>query len=88
MDDIWDYANNIKRNQYNEMLIQFYQGNDPVFDLAKIESTRTDGQRESFSFKDKEYYALARELSSYGGHLNEMGSKYVAEELLNFISNL
>jgi hypothetical protein len=70
------------------MLIQFYQGNDPVFDLAKIESTSTDGQRESFSFKGKEYYALAKELSSYGGHLNEMGSKYVAEELLNFISNL
>jgi hypothetical protein len=29
-----------------------------------------------------------KELSSEGGHLNEMGSKYVAEELLNFISNL
>jgi hypothetical protein len=43
---------NIKRNKYNDMLINQYEGKEPIFDIAKIESTFPDSSRFSFS-KDR-----------------------------------
>jgi hypothetical protein len=87
-DDLWEYADNIKRNQYNLLLLNEYQGKEPVFDLAVIESTRPDGQRESFNFKGRAYYALAEEYTRDGGHLNEDGSKVVGAALLEFLAEI
>lgn len=85
-DHLWEYADNIKRNQYNRMLLNEYQGKEPLFDLAKIESTYPDGEREAFTFKGKTYYALIKDYSSDGAHLNDQGSKRVAAALLKFLA--
>jgi hypothetical protein len=79
-------SHNIKRNEYNQMLISKYQGIDPIFDLAKVESTLPNGQRTTFKFGDKSYYALANQYTSDGGHLNEIGRYYAAKELLKVLS--
>ena len=44
---------NIKRNQFNDMLRKEGEGKAPIFDLAKIESTLPDGTR-SLSRKNGE----------------------------------
>ena len=80
--------NNIKRNLFNEKLQKEYEGNDPVFDLAKTESTYPNGSRASFTSGGANYYSLVPEYTDDGGHLNERGRKVVALELLNFLSNL
>lgn len=85
---IGGYAENVKRNQYNDLMRAEYQGKEPLFDLAALESTRPDGQRASFVQGDTTYFALAPEYTYDGGHLNERGRRYVAEGLLATLADV
>ena len=87
-EEIWEYDDNIKRNEYNKMLLKKYKGKEPVFDIARIQSTLPDGTRSSFTKGGRTYYSMAPEYSYDGGHLNEKGRKIVAEQLLIFLANL
>ena len=80
--------NNINRNKFNELLHREYADKEPIFDLAKTESTYPNGSRASFTSGGANYYSLVPEYTDDGGHLNERGRKVVALELLNFLSNL
>ena len=73
---------NIKRNQYNRLLLAHYGSTDVVFDLAAAESTRPDGSRALFTDENEAIYTLAREFTSDGGHLNELGRRVVAHAFL------
>ncbi len=84
----WEYDDNIKRNEYNEMLIKKYQGKEPILDIAKIESTFPDGTPCTFTKDGKTYYSMVPEYTSDGGHLNEVGRKKVAEQLLILLAQL
>lgn len=79
---------NIKRNEFNEKLIEKYNGIDPIYNLDRVESTYPDGRRSSFKFKGKEYFSLANEYTYDGGHLNELGRYYAAKNLLRLLSEL
>jgi hypothetical protein len=79
---------NVKRNEFNDLIISEYNDSEPVFDIAKLESVYTDGSRETFSEKGKIYYSLVPEYTDDGGHLNEKGRKIIAEQLLIFLANL
>jgi len=80
--------NNIIRNRFNEMLRKEYEGKAPIFDLAKIESTFPDGRRMEIEKDGKIFYAMVPDYTYDGGHLNEIGRKKVAEQLLLFLINL
>jgi lysophospholipase L1-like esterase len=79
-------------NQYpatnNELLIKEYDGKEPVFDLAKTESTLPDGTRETFTKDGKTHYSMVLEYTHDGGHLNETGHKKAAEQLLILLASL
>ena len=79
---IGGYAENTKRQQYNELLRSEYGGREAVFDLAALQSTRADGSRLSFTNDNTTAFALAPEYTYDGGHLNENGRRYVAEQFL------
>ena len=79
---IWGFENNISRNQYNDLLIKEYGDKEPIFDLAKIESTYPDGSLSTFKDSRKEYFSLVPEYTYDYGHLNELGRGRVAKELL------
>ena len=51
------YIENFKRNVFNEFIKQTYS-NEPIFDLAGIESTYPDGSRETLEIEGKIFYAL------------------------------
>jgi len=85
---IGGYADNIKRNQFNEMLRNEYKNKEPIFDLALIESTFPDGTRCFFTDEGKTYYSLVPAYTHDGGHLNELGRKIVAEQLLILLAKL
>ena len=59
-----------------------YGSTDVVFDLAAAESTRPDGSRAFFTDENEAIYTLAREFTSDGGHLNELGRRVVAHAFL------
>lgn len=82
------YMDNIPRNQFNDLLRHEYEGKEPVFDLAEIESTLPDGKRVTYSEDGKTFYALAPEYTSDGGHLNEKGRVLAARKLLSFLAGL
>ena len=76
---------NIKRNEFNNLIKQNYEA-DKIYDLAKVESTYQDGSRESFKKNNIEYFSLINEYSSDGRHLNLLGSKLAAQELIRMIA--
>ena len=85
---IGGYEDNIKRNEFNKLLRTAYHEKEPVFDLALVESTYSNGSRQKFQYNSGDYYALIPEYSHDGRHLNEVGRKKVAEQLLISLANL
>ena len=59
---------------------------DPIFDLARAESTRPDGSRETFRYEGKDYYSLVPAYSSDGGHLSERGQRTLGADLIRFVA--
>jgi len=84
---LWEFNDNIKRNQFNKLIIARDNQRIPIFDLAGIESTHKDGTRSKFEFEGKEYFSLSPDYSLDGGHLNTIGSRVVAEQLLVMLAN-
>jgi lysophospholipase L1-like esterase len=84
--EIWEYDDNIRRFEYNEMLRKEF-GKD-LFDLAFIESMNENGTRESFNVSRKTYFALSPEYAEDGGHLNSRGRNIVAKSLLAYLASL
>jgi hypothetical protein len=84
-----DYTDpaNIKRNEFNELIKKNYK-NEPIFDLAAVESTYPDGSRENFTKNGHEYYSLIHDYTYDGGHLNETGRKYAAAELIRVLASI
>ena len=85
---VFDYQDNISRNQFNEMLRKEYEGKEPFFDLANIESTFPHGKRASFAKNGSIYYSMVPEYTDDGGHLNKVGRRRITGQLLVFLANL
>ncbi len=85
--DVREYAN-VNRSRFNELLQKEYGGREPIFDLARIETTSPDGKRRANTYEGKIYYSMQKAYTSDGGHLNELGRKIVAREFLAFLAAL
>ena len=83
-----DRDRNRVRNRYNALLRQAYVGNEPVFDIAALESRRADGSLSYNRWFGETIYSLAWEYTYDGGHLNETARRMVAEQLLIFLAKL
>ena len=79
---------NLVRMRYNDELKKEYQGKEPVFDIAGIESTFPNGERNVFSLDGEKYYALIPEYTTDGGHLNEKGRRVVAARLVQLLATV
>lgn len=87
-DFIWEYADNIKRNEFNTMIRQEYEDTGKLFDIAFAESNFPDGFQEEFKKNGKKFAALSPLLTDDGGHLNELGRKVVAASLLKTLTDV
>ena len=86
-DNIWEYADNIKRNEFNEMIRQEYGDTGRLFDIAYAESNYPDGTQKIFKNNGKIYASLVPEYSYDGGHLNKVGRTMVAAQLLRSLTS-
>lgn len=59
----------------------------PIFDLSAVESTYPDGSRETYG-KDGRIEGLIPAYTSDGGHLNELGRKRAARELIRVLAKV
>jgi lysophospholipase L1-like esterase len=78
---------NLKRNHFNALLRQTY-GQEPIFDLAEVESTHSDGSRSYFKNGNEIIYTLAAEYTTDGGHFNQAGRQRAAGQLLQVLAKL
>ena len=79
---------NAIRSRYNTLLLAHYGGKEPVFDIARLESTRPDGSRLFFVHGADTVSTLVPDYTSDGGHLNESARRMVAEQFLIFLARL
>ncbi len=84
---VWGDASNASRAKFNELLFKTFP-DEPIFDLAKIESTRLNGTRAEFTYKGTTYSCLAPEYTNDSGHLNKTGQRVVASKLVLFLANI
>ena len=82
-----DDTTNAKRGEFNNLILDTYS-NEPVFDIARVESTYLNGKRESFIKDDKTYYRMVPDYTTDGGHLNSFGQQLVAKEMVEFLANI
>jgi hypothetical protein len=83
-----DFERNRRRNRFNRLLIDDFAGSNPVFDLARLQSTRPDGTR-AFEFDGHELvYSLASEYTNADGGLNDAAQRMLAEQLLVFLAGM
>lgn len=73
---------NVMRERYNKLLRDAYSGKEPVFDLALIESINPNGLKCYAPKKAERVPVMALEYTDDGGHLNGVGRKKAAEQLL------
>ena len=78
----------IKRQAYNALLRATYEGREPIFDIAEVESSRDDGSRSFFMNAGDTVFTMAPEYTYDGGHLNELGRKRVATHFLDILARL
>lgn len=73
---------NMRRAEYNALLRQAYLGREPIFDLARIESTTQSGSAVTAEWKDNVVPVMDSAYTDDGGHLNEAGKTRAARELI------
>lgn len=79
---------NIPRNHFNELLRLEKSRTGRLFDIAELQATRADNTKVRFRAAGKDHYAMDPRYTHDGGHLNEEGRRYIAYELLKFLSGL
>jgi hypothetical protein len=77
-----------RREEFNALVRTSWQGPEPLFDLARFESTRPDGRAETCEVGGRQVPALVPAYTHDGGHLNEVGRRRVARELVRLLAAL
>lgn len=83
---LWGGPENLVRERFNALLRAEYGGKEPLFDLARAESSLPGGGTATFQADGRRHPALAPEWASDEGHLNAAGSRWAAAHLLRTIA--
>ncbi len=76
---------NMRRDEYNNLIRATYAGREPLFDLARIEATTTDGRTATVEWRGQAVPVLLRDYTDDGGHLNAAGRTRAARELVSVL---
>jgi hypothetical protein len=79
------YVENVLRNRYNERLRREYEGREPLFDIARLESQTAEAPT-TFTFRGEQFFALNPAYTPDNGHLNEQGRRVVAAGFLDALA--
>lgn len=81
--EVWEDSANVKRAEFNARLAAAFPG-DPIFDLARVESTGPDGTATAFELGGRRYPALDPRYAADDGHLNPLGQRVAGAAALEF----
>lgn len=74
-----------RRAAYNEQ-IRANVPQETLFDIARLESTRIDGEQSAFSVGGKRIETMVMDYTYDGGHLNEAANRRIAAEFVHAIA--
>ena len=77
---------NIRLEEYNALLRQAYRGREPIFDLARVESTAPDGKVLTAKWQGSVTPTMVPGYTDDGGHLNAAGRLRAARELISVLA--
>jgi hypothetical protein len=77
---------NTRREEYNNLMRQTYRGREPIFDLARVESTAPDGAAVTVEWNGSVAPAMVPAYTDDGGHLNSVGRLRAARELISVLA--
>jgi hypothetical protein len=81
------FMENVRREEFNELLRGLAASrNEPLFDLARVESTTPQGVRQSHTWRSLTTPELVPAYASDGAHLNETGRRRAARELVRVLA--
>jgi hypothetical protein len=80
----WGEQENRTRHAFNEKLRAAF-GGPALFDLARLESTRDDGTRETYQVEGATVPKLRDDFTDDGGHLNPKGARAAAQAFVAFL---
>jgi hypothetical protein len=81
------FADNVRREEFNTLIRTAYQGREPLFDLARSESTHPDGRLETAEWGGRTVPMLVPDLSDDYGHLNREGQLQAGRELIAVLAS-
>lgn len=81
-------AENARREDFNELLRRAYTGREPIYDLARLESTAPDGKTVTVDWNGRAIPALYSGYTDDGGHLNPQGSRLASRRLVELLAAL
>jgi hypothetical protein len=81
-------VDNSRREEFNDLVRRTYDGREPVFDLARAESTTADGAHELHDLHGRPVANLVPAYTTDGGHLNELARAKIARQLVSTIASL
>ncbi len=84
--EVWEDAANVKRSEFNRRLIETFTS-DPVFDLARAESTDPDGAAITFEHAGRSTPSLYPGYTDDGGHLNASGQRAAGSAAIRFLAD-
>jgi hypothetical protein len=84
-DDQMGPADNIARERYNDLVRARYGSSGRLFDIAAVEATMSVAPTRRDS-DGRTYYVLNDALAADPGHLNELGSRLAAAELIRVVA--
>jgi hypothetical protein len=82
----WTDASNVKRHEFNRKLAQAFPA-DPLFDLARIESTAPDGTPVFFEVNGERVPSMARVYTEDNGHLNAAGQRAAGAAAIRMLAD-
>lgn len=78
---------NVRREEYNQLLREAYAGREPLFDLARVESTAPDGTPVRVRWEGVLAPALSAAYTDDGAHLNPEGRRRAARALIAVLAS-
>lgn len=84
----YGFEENVRREEFNALMRQAYQGKEPFLDVARLESTGPDGRPETTTVKGRTVPSLVPAYTDDGGHLAGAGRRVVARALLRLLADL
>lgn len=78
---------NVRRDEYNRLLRATYGGREPIFDLARLESTGPGGTLVTVTWDGVTAPAMSPAYTDDGGHLNARGRAIAAREFIGVLAS-